>query len=351
MAPNVTELSQRLEVFRERTGVPAVAAAMLHGAGEPTVEVCGVRVRGSEHFATVEDFWHIGSCAKSITAALAAQFVEGGRLSWDTTLPALFPSLEVHPFWDQMTLANVLHHRSGLRANLKRSEGRAALVDSRPVADQRTELVSRLLASPGGKVGRFRYTNLGYSLVGAALERLGEMPYERLVFEELLTRVGVDDGGFGPPTGLHPWGHIGRFAGLRRGPAIAPGDNTLPRPADNPQVINPAGRLHLRLRDWANFIRVFLEPNPGFFADETIERLTTPTAGRGTNQAMGWGVAKLPGVSIGQQGSNRRWVATALLSDDRTRAALVVTNDGRAQMLRHTAMLAAELLSTQDKGN
>lgn len=343
----VSDLAETLETFLERTGAPAVTAALLAADEVPVMGVCGIRVRGGRDVATLDDFWHIGSCAKSITSALAARFVESGRLTWETTLSDLFPDLAVHRGWEEVTLAQVFHNRSGLRANLNRAEGRVALADLRPVTEQRTELAERLLAVPSDTVGRFRYSNLGYTLAGGALERLGGRPYERLVFDELLEPLGITAGGFGPPAGPHPWGHRGRLGGLGKGPAVAPGDSDWPHPADNPPLITPAGRLHLRLGDWAKFIQVFLQPNPGFFTDETINALITPTTGRGANQAMGWGEAKAPGVSIGQQGSNRRWVATALLSDDRARAALVATNDGRSQMIRHTAMLAMELLCNE----
>lgn len=50
-------------------------------------------------------------------------------------------------------------------------------------------------------------------------------------------------------------------------------------------------------------------------------------------------------VSLGQQGSNRRWAATALLSSGRRRAALAVANDGRSRALTATARLAAGALA------
>jgi hypothetical protein len=45
------------------------------------------------------------------------------------------------------------------------------------------------------------------------------------------------------------------------------------------------------------------------------------------------------------QGSNRRWVATALVAGDRRRAALVAVNDGRSRLLTGTALLAARVLA------
>jgi hypothetical protein len=60
---------------------------------------------------------------------------------------------------------------------------------------------------------------------------------------------------------------------------------------------------------------------------------------------MGWAEARgLGAATLGQQGSNTYWVATALMDRDRARVALVVVNEGRARLLRGTARVAADLL-------
>ena len=60
---------------------------------------------------------------------------------------------------------------------------------------------------------------------------------------------------------------------------------------------------------------------------------------------MGWAPAELDGVSVGQQGSNTFWVATALIDSSRSRTVMVVCNDGRTRLLTRTARFAAELLA------
>jgi len=40
---------------------------------------------------TTNDQFHIGSCTKSMTATLAAMFIEEGKLRWDTTIAEVFP--------------------------------------------------------------------------------------------------------------------------------------------------------------------------------------------------------------------------------------------------------------------
>ena len=117
-------------------------------------------------------------------------------------------------------------------------------------------------------------------------------------------------------------------------------------PADNPPVLSAAGRLHLSLADWARFHRVFLTDGGDLLRPDTIKRLITPATGPGLDQAMGWSpAAGIDGASIGQQGSNTNWAATALVDEHRTRTALVVCNDGRTLMLWRTPRLASNMLA------
>ena len=125
-----------------------------------------------------------------------------------------------------------------------------------------------------------------------------------------------------------------------KGKPADPGD---PR-SDNPEVLNPAGRLHLSLADWASTQRLFLDGGTDLLRPASIERLLTVPGGRGA-MAMGWMPTDgLPGASFGMQGSNTAWVATAVLSVDRRRACMVVTNDGRSRMFAATARLASQIL-------
>jgi CubicO group peptidase (beta-lactamase class C family) len=331
--------------------IPALGAAIVTAepGEEPPAWVVGVRVRGREDPATVEDRWHIGSCAKAMTGALYARLVERGDAAWDATLRELFPDLEgIDPGWSSTPIDRVLTHRAGLPANLDRADLEAWFDDDRPVTDQRSDATARALTRPPRRPGSFRYSNLGYIVAGAAIERISRRSWEEAVMDDVLLPLGIASAGFGAPTGAQPWGHRARLLGAGRGDPVDPGPAERPNVrADNPPVMSPAGRLHLSLDDWARFIRVFLADGGGLLGHASISKLTTPPGGRGQQQAMGWAAA--PGklardVALGQQGSNTAWVATALLASTWDRAALVVCNDGRGRMLPVTGRLATRLL-------
>jgi CubicO group peptidase (beta-lactamase class C family) len=315
-----------LSAFRDRNSLPAVGTALVT-ADEVELDMIGARVRDGEPVRT-HDAWHIGSCGKSITAALYARLVERGEAEWGVPVAALFPDLEADRGWGDVTIDDLFVGEAGMPPNLGRAEMVAAYADDRPLPEQRSEVAATALARAPRRPGRFRYSNLGYIVIGAAVERITGMAYEQALATHVLEPLGITTAGFGAPPAIR--GHRGR----------TPAPHGDPR-ADNPPVMSPAGRLHVSLQDWARFQRVFLTEGGGFLAPETVERLLTPAK----SQSPGWAPARgLKNVSFGQQGSNTFWVATALLDRDRERAALVVCNDGRRRLLVKTARLAARLL-------
>lgn len=349
----MTSLASLVDGFRQRHGIPAVGAAIVTPAGVGDLAVAGVARRGSPAAAQAGDSWHLGSCGKSMTAALYARLVESGAAAWATPVGALFPDLEQAAGWDAVTIDDLLVHRAGVPANLQWRELDAAARDRRPLREQRTEAAARVLARPPRRAGHFRYSNLGYTVAGAAIERLAGEPYEATLRRLVLEPLGMVEVGFGAPARL--WGHGGRVAPFvrlgivaGRGRAVAP-DELL---ADNPPVMAPAGTLHATLESWSRFQRVFLDGGAGFLAPASISKLVTPVDGPGRSQAMGWAPPgpSLGSAAMGQQGSNALWNAAALVDSGRRRSVLVVCNDGRSSVGMRSARLAARALAEVGAG-
>ncbi len=301
-----------LSAFRDRYGVPAVGAALVTGDGAVELDLLGERVREGGDPVRADDAWHIGSCGRSMTAVLYARLVERGEAEWGARIPALFPELEIDPGWSAVTIDDALAGAAGLQTDLSRNAMAAAYDDARPLRVQRAVAAAAALARAPRRPGRSRDSNLGYVVVGAAIERITGGPYEQALTTHVLEPLGITSAGFGAPPAIR--GHRARTP--------APPDD--PR-ADDPPIMGPAGRLHLALADWARFQQVFLTEGGGFLGAASVERLRA--------------------ASGSQQGSNTFWVATALIDGDRRRAALVVCNDGRRRLRAGTAKLAARLLS------
>jgi CubicO group peptidase (beta-lactamase class C family) len=336
-------LRELLVGFRDRFAVPALGGAVVTSTGALDIEVVGTRRRGGADPAAVADQWHIGSCAKAMTAALYARLVERGDTEWGIPVRDLFSDLtaSLDIGWSGPTIDEVLVCRSGMAANLTRAQSLSAFEDTSPMTEQRTRAVRWALSRPPRARGVFRYSNLGYIIVGAAIDRIAGMPFEDALRIYLLEPLGITSAGFGPPPDI--WGHkprlqIGSLA-IGRGSPVEPGS---PR-SDNPAVMTPAGRLHLTLADWARFQQLFL--GHGLLEAATIERLLNLPPGKGRGMAMGWApVRSLSEASYGMQGSNTMWAATALIDIHSDRTAMVVANDGRTRLLHGSAQLAASML-------
>ena len=334
-----------LERFARRNGVAALAATVFDVRGPVEVHVVGVRRRDSDDDVRASDRWHIGSCTKSFTAVLWARLVERGDAEWDMPLSAALADLGgVHPGWAGQTIDSALLCRAGFAANLSPAQMQSSWSDTRPLHEQRTEVARRALAAPPASAGRFVYSNLGYIVIGAAIDRLAGAPFEQALAAHVLEPLEITTADFGPPADV--WGHPARVQfgglGLLRGPAVDPADPY----SDNPAVLSSAGTLHMSMADWARFVRIFLLGGSDLLSPDTVDHLLPMPDRYYLTMAMGWMRAThLSGVSYAMQGSNTMWSATAIIDDDRQRAALVACNDGRNRVLNRSVRLAAQLLA------
>ena len=220
-----------------------------------------------------------------------------------------------------------------------------------PLTEQRSDAAAKVLRSEPVKPGDFKYSNLGYCIAGAAIDRLAGRSYEDALEDLVLSPLSVTSADFGAPGGVQ--GHHRQFGlGMLRIGKVTPVDANHRFPADNPPLFNSAGRIHLSIPDWATIMRVFLNDGAPLVSVETIDHLLfdpDPGAERGS-MAMGWSTVDASLGRYGMQGSNTMWGATAVLDRQRHRAALTVTNDGRMGVVEQTAYLAQELLrSTIDR--
>ncbi|MSR02718.1 MAG: class A beta-lactamase-related serine hydrolase [Gemmatimonadetes bacterium] len=258
-------LGRIVDSVRRAYGLPAMGGAIITSAGTEALAVAGTRRADRGPFVTVDDKWHIGSNLKAVTAALAATVVDQGTLAWSTTIGAAFPDLAamMRPEYRDVTLGDLLSHRGGIRNDPPVSAFVGATAKS-----QRDGLAAWTLAeAPVGPVGVFAYSNLGYVLAGAMIERAEHGVYEDLLASRLLQPLGVTGLGWGPQAAAgasdQPVAHS--FQNGRWAPCEG---------CDNLPGLSAAGRAHLPLGDWAKLIREFLA------ADAGASTLITPATGR-----------------------------------------------------------------------
>ena len=339
-------LNKILEPYLARYGLPALGAAVVKDGRIIAAGAVGTRTAGANYPVSIHDRFHLGSDTKAMTALLAAIFVEQGKLRWNSTVGEVFP--EIAPTMDEglrrVTLEQLLSHTGGIPSDNKRfgqllgrSMGQKGNLDA-----LRYWLLAQWsyepLASPPGT--RFAYSNMGYIIVGAMLERIGGKTWEELIRERIFEPLGLTSAGFGPQATLGkidaPLGHRTRHGKLE---ALLAGPN-----GDNPLIIGPAGTVHMSLVDfaaWAAWNAGEGKRKPALVKPETLRKLHTPvvamplkrkaapgTPSRG-RYGLGWGQltfawSSLPFVYHG--GSNGKNLAHILLQPGRDFGKVLVTN-------------------------
>ncbi|MEO7189721.1 MAG: serine hydrolase domain-containing protein [Vicinamibacterales bacterium] len=127
--------------------------------------------------------YRIGSITKTYTAVMIFQLVEEGRLKLTDTLDKFFPQI---PNAGRITIAQILHHRSGLpeiepdgvfgRQSRTEDEIVARIAQGKPTFEPDT---------------MHRYSNAGYSLLGFVVEKAGGKPYPDALRDRITSKLGL----------------------------------------------------------------------------------------------------------------------------------------------------------------
>lgn len=297
----------------DRYFLSAFGLALVEADGAIEIDVSGQRSYDDETPVGADARWHLGSETKVMTAVLLATLVDAGELGWDDEVVDLLPDADVDPELVDVTLRDLLDHRSGIDPFLD-------LVDLHEMADTaaaRRHVVSVSLGPPDAIVGEFHYSNANYVVAGAVAERTVGAAWEDLLVDRVFRPLGMDSCGFGAPSGDgDPLGHDHG----------QPLDESV-QYRDNPPAMAPAGAVHCNLEDWARFVAELLAITAGDDSD-LISSATARSMLPGTSDyeaGLGRTFAQDAEVFT-HDGSNTFWYARFVVVPERGRALLMTTN-------------------------
>lgn len=270
------------------------------------------------------DVWHIGSNTKMLTAVAWARLVEAGSARWGMTLAEIFGGEELAAGWQDVTIEELLSHRSGAAPNPGVLWMTGAGRNGDPVDQQRASLVSNTLKKkPGGTRGEFSYSNLGFIIAGRAIEKAADTgeTYEQLMDRLVIAKApeGAGEGfGFGPPPGIQ--GHRKALFGGLQPAGFGPS-------ADNAPAFASAGTAHISLRGHALLLLPFLG-GPGALPEAMRVKLTTPYPDAGSDYALGLGVQKGKDGNLVylHAGSNTMWLSQVVMAPEAGAVIIINTN-------------------------
>src|ERR1043165_4523339 len=140
--------------------------------------------------------FNLGSMNKMFTAVAVAQLAQAGKLSFTDTVGKHLPDYPNKDVADKVTIHQLLTHTSGM-----------GMYWGEKFAAQREKLLTvaahlPLFASdplsfkPGEK---FQYSNAGYMVLGAIIEKVSGQDYYSYVLEHIYKPAGMNDTGFYEP--------------------------------------------------------------------------------------------------------------------------------------------------------
>jgi len=229
---------------------------------------------------TVDMVSCIGSVTKQFTGAAIMKLEMMGKLKTSDPISKYLPGVPADKA--EITIHHLLTHTAGFSGDL-------GGMDEEPI--ERDALVARVLAAPlVSKPGeQFEYSNEGYSLAGAIIERVSGQGYEAFLREHLFLPAGMADTGYQAPgwpitrlpmgygQDAEAWGRVFKKGWLPDGPGW---------------YLRANGGIHASLDDLYRW-HLALESTKVLSADARGKYLTghMPSMG-GETYAYGWGVQK-----------------------------------------------------------
>ncbi len=340
------DLNNELTHYVRIYNLPSIAAAVVKNGKTVGVGAVGTRRHGANIPVTINDRYHIGSNTKAMTAVLAAIMVEEGKLKWNSTMSDIFPEIaeKMDAGMRKVNLEQLLSHTSGISSDNEKimMVYREAMSQDGNLNEMRYWIVKQwskepLESEPGSK---FLYSNMGYTIAGAVIERVSGKTREELITERLFMPLGLKTAGLGPqssPGNIDaPHGHAivdGKVKSFLAGPN-----------GDVPPILGPAGNVHLSILDfarWAGWNAGEGRHKPLLVKPDTLRKLHKPVISMppkkdappgtppGGEYALGWGKIAVNWASyplIYHGGSNGMNLAHIWIDTQKDLAIVVITN-------------------------
>lgn len=281
-------LQARVEQVRADGGLPGLTVVTVGGEDIATVSAGGGTAR-----LRPDDLLQTGSQTKAVTAMLLARLVERNRLRWDSTLAELFPEWRatMQPALHDVTVAQLLRHRSGLQRDIEEADGEKLLpLATGDLVTDRTTAIGYMLRQPLANVpgSTALYSNVGYMLAGLIAERVGGAPFETLVQQEVFGPLGVA-ATFGFPEDVGATvGHVWHDGAWR------PADFQAQDRYNMARIMAAAGGMTISMPEYGKLLREQLRGLRGdsAFLDKATFELIHSGADR---YGFGWAASDVPG--------------------------------------------------------
>src|SRR5438874_445286 len=196
-----TEINPAQELqsyFDSLAGDNKLSGVLLVAKGGVTIasKAAGIANKGTGAAIDLNTKFNLGSMNKMFTAVAVAQLAQAGKLSFTDTVGKHLPDYPNKEVVEKVTIHQLLTHTSGMGMywNEKFMAQREKLTT---VAAHLPLFVTDPLSFPPGE--KFQYSNSGYMVLGAIIEKVSGEDYYSYVAEHIYKPAGMSDTGFYEP--------------------------------------------------------------------------------------------------------------------------------------------------------
>ncbi|MFJ5774742.1 serine hydrolase domain-containing protein [Streptomyces sp. NPDC093094] len=305
-------LLHRIAVAQSEGRTPSLVAAVVRG-GRAVWH--GARTSVDGHGPDEQVQYRIGSITKTFTAVLVLRLRDEGALDLGDPLEKHLPGTGA----GEATIRELLAHTGGLAAESPAPWWERTPGSLRPELSD--VLGERPLLHPAGR--RFHYSNPGYTLLGALVEKLRAAPWEDVLRREVLEPLGLARTGGRPQAphaggwAVHPWADV-----------------MMPEPLEDLGRMAPAGQLWSTTGDLARFAAFLARGDERVLSAESLQEMRTPAApaepadlADGAAYGLGLQIQHRDGrLLVGHSGSLPGFLANLVISVADDVAAVVLAN-------------------------
>jgi CubicO group peptidase (beta-lactamase class C family)/D-alanyl-D-alanine dipeptidase len=302
--------------------LPGMAIAVAAGAPDGRVQVWqqafGRAGPASDAAPLAADaVFRVASISKLVTATAVMVLVEQARLELDAPVTRYLPEFRpANPFGGEVTLRHLLGHRAGL---VRESPVGHYFDPSEPglAATVRSLNDTALVHAPGSA---FKYSNPGFAVLGAVVERVTGRPFADAAHELVLAPLGLRDSDFRPRPEL--------LARAATGAMWTYDGRAIPTPTFG-FGFGPAADLRSTVGDLVQFAQSWWDGAPrGVLSPDAQAAMWTLEAGA-AGCGLGFFVDELDGRRcVGHDGAAYGFAsALRALPSERIAVAVVVTKD------------------------
>lgn len=195
------------EILRAATTQAGPGIAVIIARGD-TILFRGARGKADIELGVAlspDQVFHIASITKMFTAATILKLADAGKLSLDDRLARFLPDF---PNADAITIRELLSHTAGISDSIAPRDLQPGF--SRRDVDMATLVGEIAKRQPDFAPGSDQaYSNAGYILLGAIIEKVTGEPWHAAIHEQLLAPLGLTHTGYGIASTVIP----GRVAG------------------------------------------------------------------------------------------------------------------------------------------